>query len=86
MGGPQTGAEAWDRREFKRMKESEDTMRYLQATCKLLAPYLHPTCTLLAPYLHEVSDVLGIYTPTCRYVKLLAKVGRHATRSFLSTL
>ena len=75
MGGPQTGEEAWDRREFKRMKESEDTMRYLQATF-----------TLLAPYLHEVSDVLGIYTPTCRYVKLLAKVGRHATRSFLSTL
>ena len=48
IGGPQTGAEAWDRRKFKRVKESEDTMRYLQATCKLLAPYLHPTCALLA--------------------------------------
>ena len=60
MGGPQTGAEAWDRREFKRMKESEDTMRYLQATCKLLAPYLHPTCVMYLMYLEYILLLVGM--------------------------
>ena len=60
---------------------SDSALAALQATCTLLAHYLRDS---LVECKHGLT-LAGTLNNTCRHVRLQAKVGVHATRSFLST-